>query len=54
MEEFKKNVTLAKKTMDAKAFKFDALVCFWLTIHLQVIDFSRFLLEQDSLLEKIL
>lgn len=34
MDEFRKNVALAKKTMDPKAFKFDILVCFWLTLHL--------------------
>lgn len=54
MEEFKKNVLFGKKTIEAKTFKFEILVCFWLTIHLQYIDFARFVLEQDPLLEKIL
>jgi len=54
IEEFKQNVALAKKEMDPKAFKFDLLVCFWLTIHLQALEFARVLLEQDPLLEKLI
>jgi len=53
MEEFKKNVALAKKTMDPKAFKFDLLVCFWLTLHIQSLEFAHVLMEQDPLLEKL-
>lgn len=54
MEEFKKNIILAKKSLEPKTFKFDILVCFWLSLHLQYIDFARFLMDQDPLLEKIL
>jgi hypothetical protein len=54
MIEFKKNVLLAKSTMDPKSFKFEVLLSFWLCLHLQLLDFGRFLLEHDSLLEKIL
>jgi hypothetical protein len=54
MEEFKKNIALGKKSLEPKTFKFEILVCFWLTIHLKSLSFAQYLLEQDALLEKIL
>lgn len=50
----KKSVILAKKTLEPKTYKFEILVCFWLTLHMKLIDFAKYMLDQDPLLEKIL
>jgi hypothetical protein len=45
LEEFKKNIVLGKKTMEPKTFKFELLVCFWLVIHLEFLDFAQFIMD---------
>lgn len=34
MEELRKNIALGKQILEPKTFKFEILVCFWVTIHL--------------------
>ena len=54
MEELRKNIALGKQILEPKTFKFEILVCFWVTIHLQKLEFVKYIYEQDPLLEKIL
>ena len=54
MEELRKNVIIGKSMLEPKTFKFEILVCFWLTIHLQELEFAQYFYEQDPLIEKIL
>jgi valyl-tRNA synthetase len=40
MEELKKNIILGKAVLEPKTFKFEILVCFWVTIHLELLEYA--------------
>ena len=44
----------AKKTMESKTFKYQVLVCFWVTVHLQRFQSAQFIYEMDPLVEKVI
>jgi len=43
-----------KKTFDAKGFKYEVLIAFWLSIHLQRLPTAQHLYSLDPIIEKIL
>ena len=43
-----------KKTMDPKMFKFEILICFWLSVHMGKTEYAQYLCLEDPLIEKIL
>ncbi len=45
MEELRKNIALGKQILEPKTFKFEILVCFWVTIHLQKLEFVKYIYE---------
>jgi hypothetical protein len=45
MEELRKNVMTSRKILEPKSFKFEVLVCFWLTLHLKQLEFAQFMLD---------
>jgi hypothetical protein len=40
MEELKKNVNIGKAILEPKTFKFEMLVCFWVCIHMESLEFA--------------
>jgi len=40
MEELKKNIIIGKSVLEPKTFKFEILVCFWVTIHLELLEYA--------------
>ena len=54
MNELQKTITDLKKVMDARPFKFELLIAFWLAVHLEKLEFAKFLHEQDHLIERVL
>ena len=54
MEDLVKNFNNFKKTNDPKMFKFEVLICFWLSVHLEKVEYAQYLCLEDPLIEKIL
>jgi hypothetical protein len=40
MEELVKNVNDLKKIVDAKTFKFEVAIAFWMSVHLQKLEYA--------------
>ncbi len=53
-DELEKNYIDVKKIFDSRTFKYEVLISFWLSIHLERLDLAQLVHQQDSILEKIL
>lgn len=49
-----KSLDDVKKIFDPKTFKYEILICFWLCIHLERLELAQIVLEQDSIMERVL
>lgn len=54
MEDLVNNFNAFKKSNDPKMFKFEVLICFWLSVHLEKLEYAQYLCLEDPLIEKIL
>ena len=54
MEDLVASFNECKKNMDAKMFKFEVLICFWLSVHLVKTEYAQYLCLEDPLIDKIL
>jgi hypothetical protein len=54
MTEFQKSIEDLKKILESRPFKFELLIAFWVALHLEKLEFAKFIHEQDPLLEKVL
>jgi hypothetical protein len=54
MEDLLHNFNDFKKNNDAKMFKFEVLICFWLSVHFEKEEYAKYLCLEDPLIEKIL
>ena len=54
LPELKKSLLDAKNNLDPRTFKFEVLICFWLSLHMKLLEFAQHLYNTDPLLDKIL
>jgi hypothetical protein len=54
MEDLDKNFADSKKIFDSRTFKYEILIAFWLTIHLEKLPYAQFVYAQDIIIEKML
>ena len=50
----KKNFEDVQKIFDVRTFKYEVLVAFWLSIHLEKLEILKMVHELDPILEKII
>lgn len=54
LDELKKNFEDVQKIFDVRTFKYEVLVAFWLSIHLEKLEILKMVHELDPILEKII
>ncbi len=54
MEDLDKNFADSKKIFDSRTFKYEILISFWLTVHLEKLPYAQFIYSQDTIIEKML
>lgn len=42
-----------KKTFDSRTFKYEALIAFWLTVHLEKLETAKMVYDLDPIIEKV-
>jgi hypothetical protein len=54
MEDLEKNFIDTKKIFDSRSYKYELLISFWLSIHLEKLAFAQYIYSLDPIVEKIL
>ena len=54
MEDLDKNFADTKKIFDSRTYKYELLISFWLTVHLEKLQYAMFIHSLDSIIEKML
>ena len=52
-DDLEKSFADIKKVYDPRLFKYEALISFWLAVHLQKLDFVQMMSKQDVIIEKV-
>lgn len=52
--ELEQSITAIKTTLDPLTFKYEVLIAFWLSIHLERLELCQYLCTQASILNKII
>ena len=52
-DDLEKSFADIKKVFDHRTFKYEVLIAFWLTIHLQKLEASKLVYDLDPIIEKV-
>jgi hypothetical protein len=54
IEDLKRSFIDCGKILEERTFKFELLICFWVSIHLKRMEAAQYIFDQDPLIEKVM
>lgn len=54
MDDLTWSITELKNILESQPYKFELLICFWVSLHLNKLEYAQFIHKQDPLFERVI